>query len=114
YDIWPINIEGGPEFLFFFFFASASALAAAWALGWLASMVLESGEADGIRVDPPPPPHGAPPYRNPGAFQGRRRLAKGWIPQAEDVWPIAWLRDREDGVAETLLAAAVALGWVRG
>ena len=114
YEFWPIDMESGPLFLIFMLFISGIALGGAALVGGIFGAMLESGEAPGIAVGPvipPGPPHA---YRQPTLPQTRRRLAIGWVPQPDDAWAIAYLRDGEKGVGDALFAAATALGWITG
>ncbi len=109
YDAWLFNMGSGPLFLISLLFLSGVALGSAALL----SAIFESGEAPEIPVGPVLPPGPSNVYRQAGLHMTRRRLAIGWVPQPEDAWPIAYVRDGESGVAEALFAMAVALGWIR-
>lgn len=113
YDVWPFNLDSGPEFLVLYALLSL----VAFGIGWFASELVAS------LIERTGGPHVAPTstaaeslgaYRSSVGPAGPRPLARGTLPGPEDVWAIAWLRDGESGVAEALMAAAVASGWVRG
>lgn len=114
FDFFPFNLSSGPDFLGFYFLFAFSAL-----IG-----VAYLRRAVGVRLDrshsSPPLPicTGAAANANPYRAQGssspieRKRLTVGWIPKPDEYLAIAYLKGGEHSVANTLISAAMAAGWL--
>jgi uncharacterized protein (TIGR04222 family) len=114
FDFFPFDMASGPAFLAFYFFFALCALGGAIFLR----------RAIGARIDrafiTPPGPRAAgaaanaDPYRAKGvvAPNDRKRLTMGWIPGVDEHWAIAYLKGGERNVANTMISAAMAAGWL--
>ena len=108
YDVPPFNMASGPEFLAFYFFISLVGLLAAVLaqITWGASI-----DRRAIPEESSAPGPGARPYRA-GAGPTRRRLTAGWVPRPDELWAVAYLKEGTRGVANALISAALAAGWI--
>src|SRR4051812_38264329 len=114
FDFFPFDMASGPDFLAFYLcFAIVGVFGAALLRRTIAaridrSFVVETEPAVLVPAGP------ATPYRTRGMPPPppRRRLAVGWVPKPDEFWAIAYLKGGTRGVANTLISAAMAAGWI--
>jgi uncharacterized protein (TIGR04222 family) len=114
FDFFPFNMASGPAFLAFYFFFALYAL-----VGAIFLRRAVGARIDRALVTPPAvvstgAAANADPYRARGtvAPTDRKRLGIGWIPGVDEHWAIAYLKGGERNVANTLISAAMAAGWL--
>ena len=102
FDFFPFNMPAGPGFLFVYIGLAAVLLFVGTRVRNAVARNLDESVA-------PKPPIGGDVYRS-SAEPGP--LMVGVLPQPQQLWAVAWLRDGKAGVAQALLANAVAEGWL--
>ena len=90
FDFFPFNMGSGPEFLVFYAGLAIGAFVLAAIARRVAGWLLDRGASS----------------------VGNARLRVGKVPHADDCLAIAYLREGERGVANTLISEAVAEGWL--
>jgi uncharacterized protein (TIGR04222 family) len=105
-EFWPFDMAPGPGFLGFYLVFASGFL---WAGVLLARALADGGGRSALAEEAEGQVPAAPPYRQAGT---RERLSLGWIPLADELWPIAYLRGGRVAVIEALLCTATAAGWI--
>ncbi len=101
-DVFPINVASGPEFLLIYALMSV--------LGVGLAKAANLGVLSLLTPHAPTGPSAVDAYRQ--ASVARRKLTIGAWPSVDDVLAVAFLRAGERGVAEAIVAQAVAEGWL--
>jgi uncharacterized protein (TIGR04222 family) len=113
FDFFPFNLPSGGPFLAFYTFVIVSTLLLITALRSLLPRLLQ-------RPALPPPTEDSPtggdsPYRAAGLrpAPAHRPLTLGYLPRSDELYAIAYLKEGSRGVANLLIAQALAAGYLR-